>query len=457
MAVLAVPLLISSVFSGSLGSVIIPLSHELKESQGEAAMQAFWGHLGYCLVVVSAALTVSLVLFAEPLMQGLYSGFAETQIQLSVQLIQILAWLIPLNTVTSYLYSLFHAQGRYLWPAASGVAGPLTTVVIVAGFPVQEIHELAWAVLIGGMVGVCLLLPGFPRPRTRSPVSLRIIYRRFGLLLAPLVLGATFMKLETIVDRHLAASLSEGSISHLGYAWRLMSSIATLSTTGLSIVAFSALSRHIASGQMQGFVSELAHGFRFLCVLLVPMIAAILSYSETLVAWLFERGQFTAADTQAVAHLMSLYTGVLLAGGLGELCVRAFFALKVPWVPTLIGACGFAMGTVGKFFWVDEYQANGLAFLTSAYYGLNAVCMLVLLKFLVKGALFQGLALTFARTVFCTSCALALAWPLLGGKGLGVPWGIAISIISYFGLQTMLGDEFAIRIWRAAVARQKTP
>jgi putative peptidoglycan lipid II flippase len=381
----------------------------------------------------------------------LYAKWTDSQLELGAEMLVILSGLIPLNTLTGYLFSVYHARQRYLLPALSGLVGPALTVGIVALFPKAGVRGIAWAVVIGGMAGVALLLPGFPAKGQKGSVPLKKSLMRFGGLLWPLILGAAFFRLDPIVDRHLAVAgeLSEGSISHLGYAGRLISAIAVLGTSGLSVVAFPAMARHAASGEKELFASEIAHGFRFLCVVLVPIIGGLLCYADTLVAWLLERGEFTPRDTKAVAGLLCLYVGVILAGGYGEIATRAFYALGRTWVPTVIGMLGFAIGSAAKFALVSRYQVQGLAGLTSAYYLLVLLVSGMVLRLLVGRGMFLGLGWTFLRTLFCTACALGIVWPILRpGKGIEVPLGIALAIASYGLLQWGLKDEFALRLWQ---------
>ncbi len=451
LAVLAIPLLLSSVLSGSLGSVIIPLSHKLKASQGEAAMMLFLNRLGWCLLAVSSGLACLLFLAAGAVMRWLYADFSGPQLQLGIELLRIVGWLIPLNTMTSFLFSVFHTQGRFLRPAASGLIGPAITVAMVAGIPHAGIHHLAWAILMGGIAGVIMLLPGFPRAKTKTIVPLKPVYRQFGLLLAPLVFGAAFFRLDPIVDRHLAvsAALSEGSISHLNYASRLITSVTLAATGGLAVVVFPAMARHRAAGEEEQYVSELAHAWRFLCVVLIPMIGGILCYSRTLVAWLLERGAFSPADTQVVAGLMCLYASLILTAGIGEVATQAFYSQGDTRTPTLLAILGFCAGVLMKFLLVAKFKVQGLALITSATSLLNATMMLIGLRLKVQGALFADLGKTLARTIFCSTLALGSVWFLLAeAHGWRVPTGIAGAILCYIGLQWLFRDEFIVRILR---------
>ncbi|MCH7989526.1 MAG: hypothetical protein IID46_10325, partial [Planctomycetes bacterium] len=413
MAVMAIPLVISAVLASSLSSVIIPLFNELQEAHGDASVETVLNRLGWILLACGAGISSLLFLFARPVTGFLFPGFSESQILLGTEMLQVLCWLVLLNTATSFLFSVFHRRKRFFLPALSGLVGPTVTVVLVVAFSVEGVRGIAWATLAGGVVGVLLLSLGFPRAGTSVNFPLRPVVKRFWIRLFPLVLGAAYYRLDPLVDRHLASSLTEGSISQLGYAWRLMSAVALIAVSGLSVVAFPAISRHAAAGDQQRFVSELAHAWRLLCVVLMPMIGGILCFSTTLVSCLLERGKFTAGDSEVVGGLMTLYAGLVLALGVGEISARTFYALGNTWIPTLIGILGFTIGAAAKFYWVKDYGIQGLAVLTSGYFLLNAVLLLVILRLRLKGPLFTGLGRTFGRSLVCSTVALGLAWLIL--------------------------------------------
>jgi putative peptidoglycan lipid II flippase len=451
-SVQAVPLVIGAVLAGSLSSVIIPLSNELHEAHGDAFVETVLNRLGWILLACGVGLSILLFLFARPFTGFLFPGFSKSQILLGTEMLQILCWLVPLNTATSFLFSVFHSRKRFLLPALSGLVGPTVTVVLVVAYSDEGVRGIAWATLAGGVVGVVLLSMGFPRSRTAVNFPLRPVLERFCIRLFPLVLGAAYYQLDPIVDGHLASYLTIGSFALLSYARRLMIAVAMIATSGLSVVAFPAIARHAAAGDQQQFVSELAHAWRFLCVVMMPMIGGILCFNKTLVSCLLERGEFTATDTEAVAGLMSLYAGVILAAGIGEIAARAFYALGNTWTPTLIGIFGFTLGAVAKFYCVSVYKTQGLAMLTSGYYLLNAVLFLIILRWRLNGPLFTGLGRTFGRSLISSTVALGLAWLILDETStFRVLAGVGASIICYVAMQLLLRDEFALRLFHGAL------
>ncbi len=451
MAVQAIPLVVGSILAGSLGSVLIPQAHDLEQRHGREARETFLNRLGWVLLAGSVLLAVPLVIFPGGVVQSLFSGFTETQLELASQLLLILAWLIPINTLTSYFYGVYHSRQRFFLPAAAGLVGPFVTVWLALWLQEWGVQGIAWAVLGGGLAGILLLLPGFPRASPVHGAHVLPAFKRFALLLWPLVLGAAYIRLDPLVDRHLLAGLSEGSISQLGYASRIITAAATLATSGLSVVVFPAMARHAASGEREQLATELAHAWRFLCVVMVPCLGGIFLYSKPLVAVLLERGAFTSTDTLAVSRLMCLYAGVVVATGVGDVAARAFFVTGSTRLPPLIGTLAFTLGVIAKFLVVSRFETEGLALVTSAYLLLSTGVMLILLGMRLGRNLYRGFGLTFSRSCLCTLLALGVAWPWIHRDS---AWstlaGVLLCSCVYVAALGALRDEFVLRLWRSA-------
>lgn len=455
MAVQAIPLVVGSILAGSLGSVLIPQAHELQQKHGLEARETFLNRLGWVLLAGSLLLAFPLAMFPRGVVQGIFAGFSESQLELASQLLLILVWLIPVNTLTSFFYGVYHARQRFFLPAAAGLVGPFVTVLLAIWLQAWGVQGIAWAVLWGGLAGILLLLPGFPRASAAEGVHVWPAFKKFALLLWPLVLGAAYIRLDPLVDRHLLAGLSAGSISQLGYASRIITAAATLATSGLSVVVFPALARHAASGAREQLATELAHAWRFLCVVMVPCLGGIFLFSEPLVAVLLERGAFTSADTLAVSRLMCLYAGVVVATGVGDVAARAFFVTGSTRLPPLIGTVAFTLGVIAKFLAVSRYETAGLALLTSVYLLLSTGVMLLLLGLRLGRNLYHGFALTLCRSCLCTLFALGCAWPWIHRDS---AWstlaGVLICAGVYVAAQGAMKDEFVLRLWHSARKRR---
>jgi len=456
-AALAPPTVIASILSGSLVYVLVPVFSDRLVAGGQREAQRVTAQIGVYLVIVSGMVAAVVGVAARPLAAWMCPGFSTPERDLTAQLLTLLAVLIETNSLIAFLNALHHCHRNFALPAWAGVIGTLVTLAYVMLLqPVQGIHAVAWGVALGSLASAFVMIPRFIRDvkefqllRTRLEPGTRQALA----LLAPLVLGTLFWRLDPLLDRFLGSYLSQGSISHLGYAWRMATALMMIGTSGLSIVAFPAIAAHAAGGRREALNTELAYAFRFLWFLLVPVTAGIAVFHQPVVRLLFERGKFTAADTQAVAVLMVIYLGVVVGGSVGDLLSRAFYSLHDMRTPVAISIIVFAIAAGLKLLFAGPLNlgAPGLALATSLYYVVNAGALAALLMPRLGAAMFRGMAGTLLRAAASAAAGCVAALLILRGTQ---PWLVlpaaAAGAVVYLLAALLLGDEFAVKLKQAA-------
>jgi putative peptidoglycan lipid II flippase len=450
-AALALPVVIATILSGPLGYVLVPAVAERRAQEGDVAAARIASQIGLYVLGLALAIAALLAALAWPIAGLLCPGFGEEKLKLTASLLAVLALLVPLNCLISYLNALFQAYHRFTQPAVAGVVGPLMTVAyVVLQHDRQGIAAVAWGLVAGAGVTAALLLPLFARLAWQSSSwrqAPAAATRRCLALLLPLTLGAVYWRLEPLIDRWLGSYLAGGSLAHLGYAWRLVSGLALIGTSGLSTVSFPAISAHAAARRAGELDRELAYAVRFFLFLMVPVCVGVALFAGPVVRLLFEHGRFTAADTAVVSWLVVLYVGAIGGGGIGDLFARIFYAEQDTRTPVIVSAVVFTLAVGLKVLFVRPWGVAGLAAASSLYYGMNAGVLLTLLVRQRSAALLAGAGKSFVRSLAgsCLACgvaAMVLRWP--------ATWSVlpaaAAGAISYLTFMWLLGDEFAARL-----------
>lgn len=444
LAAFAVPVVLTAILVGSLSYAFVPVFIERVRNAGDEAGWEMATVVGASVAGIALAIALAGYAFAFPLVSRLYPGFSIAQVNLTAGLFRVIIWLIVTNSLVSFLFSVYHGAQRFTVPALSSVVGTALTVGLTVYWQRSlGIYAVAWAVLCGSVLQALLLLPLWVRNlRFRGRIDDGT--RRCLVLLLPLIAGAAYYKLDPLVDRYLASQLPPGSISHLGYAWRIATALITIGTTGLSTVAFPALSTHSAGGRMDAFRDEIAHCWRFLAVLMIPICVGLALFSRPAVADLLERGAFTPADTRAVAWLLVLYIGAIIAASVGEVAAKVFFAMNNTRTPTVILAISFTVGLVLKFALAPLFETAGLAIATSLYMLLSTGSMLVLIGQQLGWQAYQGIASTSLCAFAGSLVAAAPAWLVLRFEfPLNAVVAALLGLIAYLSAMWWLGGGIA--------------
>lgn len=455
------PLVVSGLLAGSMASAFVPIYIETRERAGETAAWSMAVQLVCWLSLFTLLLWQVAKHFAEPWMRTLHPGFDDEQIWRTAELFQTLSSLMVWNSLSGLARAWNHCHGRFAVTGFATLIGSAVTVTLAwRGGSSGGMDKIAQAVSIGAVVTFALQMPWvqiFSRgwPVTKESQS---AVKRCLLLMLPLVIGLACNQLDPLLDRYLT-SPSPGSVSQLGYASRLAAAVLTLSTSGLAVVAFPALARHAAERDDDKLRAEIAAALRFLALLLVPVVVALVWFASPLIRDLLQRGRFSAEDTRVVSSTLVMLCGLIVGGSLGEIAAKVFYSWQNTRTPVIIGLIGFSIGAALKFHWVQPHGILGLAAATSAYYLLNVIVMLGLIAMRLGLGIFRGVLGTLIRAAI-GSAAAASVGSLLLQTSLPCPsiWGAAAGGITLLLVLVLLRDDVAWRAVRMVLpARMQEP
>jgi murein biosynthesis integral membrane protein MurJ len=301
---------------------------------------------------------------------------------LAVTCMRIVAVTVPLLGMAGYLAAALRTHERFAAPAAIYLAYNLGIIAaILAGHSSLGVLSAALGISLGAALMVAVQVPAalrvLPRLRTFSLVR-RTTFFAFAALV-PVGMYTLTRQAQTIVERFAGSSLVAGTISHLNYAQKVSQIPITLSFMAAA-VTFPIFARSVAAGR-----SEDARRRMEVDMLVVGAVAMIVTvylwvYAPSVVATLYERGEFTAADTASTAGVMRIYVLGLLGQALVNLLVRPYFTSDgALWFPAKAMAVGLAVTAALTFAFVGPFGAPGIA-------GANALGITITAVMLVLGA-----------------------------------------------------------------------
>lgn len=331
LAASAVPQYVIAVLLGSLGFVFVPVFVDyLATGRENEAWQIASSLINLSLLTVGALVVLG-ILFPDAVLGLTAPGLPDATHRLAAQ-IAVITWPSVLATgLISLLTGIYQSQSRFGWPAAVPVIGAIVNLGLVLTLANRlGIIGLAVATTLGLVLQVGLLLPlALKKGRYRLTLNWRhpAVWQVLRLLL-PLVLASVVAKSTPLLDRFLASGMPAGSISHLGYAFRIFSVLSMLISTGIATVIFPRLAVEMASSDLSGLRRTMSAGLRWMWLMIAPVMAIGIALALPLVVAVFQRGKFGAADAVAVAGLLQVYLLALAPACLGSVTGRGFYILK---------------------------------------------------------------------------------------------------------------------------------
>ena len=327
------------------------------------------------LTVVLVGVATVVALAAPWLVQVLAPGLADPD--LGVQAMRIIAPSLVLLGLAWFFIAALHAHLVFGPPAAMSL---ILNLGIIASMLLWHDRIGVLAAAVGGTAGAAVLLAvQLPSYRRRVALPRRVVLRSsllsFGVL-APVAVYMLSRQAQVYIERFIGSWLPPGTISHLNYAQKigqLPSSLALM----LAVITFPILARNVASGATSEAQRRTEIDVRVIGAVVVFATAFLFVFGRQVVELLFQRGEFTAADTAATADILRIYVLGLLGQALVEIIARTFFVGRVSFAPAGFVGIGLVVTTVVAALAAPVWGAPGIAAGNAAGICVTALLLLV--------------------------------------------------------------------------------
>lgn len=341
-----IPNLLRDLFAeGAMSSAFVPTFTAVRKEQGDAAAWALGRQLMMTLLAVLFALCALGWLFTPQLVTLFASGFGRIpgKLELTVQLTRVMLPFLPIVAVAAAAMGMLNARNVFFIPAFAPallnigmIAFGLALIPAMRAIGQPAILAMAVGVVLGGLLQFVCQLPSlaklgfhfrFELPRAGAGV------RRVAGLMVPATVGLAATQVNILVSTVIAASLQQGSVSWLYYAFRLMQLPIGVFGVALGTVSLPALSRAAVDRDMDALKRTLSSAVRLVFLLTVPSALFLAVVARPIIALLFEHGRFHAADTLHTADALVMYCLGLPAFAAVGIFTRTFYALGETRVP----------------------------------------------------------------------------------------------------------------------------
>src|SRR5665213_351754 len=196
--------------------------------------------------------------------------------------------------------------------------------------------------------------------------------RRLTVLALPSVIAGGVTQINIVVGT-IVASLQPGAVSWLYYADRLYQLPLGIVGIAISVVLLPDLSRALGAGRQDRVDHTQNRSMEFAAALTLPATVALFIIPHQIIAVLFQRGAFTAADTAATAPALAAYALGLPAFVAIKVLQPAFFAREDTSTPMWSGFVSMIVNVVGAIGLFFLFGPVGIASATSIAAWVNTV------------------------------------------------------------------------------------
>jgi len=264
-----------------------------------------------------------------------------------------------------------------LVPALSAILTPLSIIAFLLllgrawGIFTLAAGTVTGVALQAAVLGWLLRVRGVrlePRWHGWDP-SLRQVIGQY----APMLAGSLLMGSTELVDQSMAAMLQPGSVAALNYARKVVSLFIVVGATSLSTAALPYFSQMVANRDWKGCRYTLKTYSRSIALVTVPITLGLVAFSHPLIKIVFQRGAFTAVDTNIVSRVLAFLSLQIPFYILANLGVRLVSALKRNSVLMVIAGVTMVLNIIFNLILMKYAGVAGIALSTSFVYLVSCV------------------------------------------------------------------------------------
>jgi putative peptidoglycan lipid II flippase len=382
-AAFRVPNLLQNLFGeGVLSASFIPVYAKLLALEDDDESDRVAGAVGAILALVASIVVLIGIAVTPYLIFAIAPGFEGEKRELTIRLVRVLFPGAGLLVLSAWCLGILNSHRKFF---LSYTAPVIWNVAMIATmFWYRDLDQgglalrLAWASVIGSALQFAVQLPTVlrlvSRLRPRLDVAsahVREVLRNFG----PVFISRGVVQISAYVDQMLGSLLGEGAVTALTNVQSMYTLPVSLFGMSISAAELPAMSSALGdSAEVAATLRQrLTSGLRRIAFLVVPSAMAFFVLGDVITAVLYERGEFTHADTTYVWGILAGSAIGLLASTLARLYASTYYALRDTRTPLRYATLRVVLTTVLGYLcaiwvprWLDIDPHWGAAGLTAS-------------------------------------------------------------------------------------------
>lgn len=358
-------LLFDLILGGVVSAAFIPIFSDLLVREGKKSAMRYAASYVNVISLLTGAITLLGIVFSSPLVRLLAPDLPPETHALAARLTQILFPMVICTGLAFAFVGILQSMGEFRIPALISLVSNSIMVAYLVFFSDRfGVTGLAVAMLIGWAAQAVVQIPSLIKfgfaPSLKAGVFTPDVCRSLKMAL-PILVGTWTQPICSLINTRFASALESGrAITALGYANRLYTILVGVFSFVATNLLFPYFSRASAEGNLSASRKMMMTSVKTLSFIIAPIAGGMIVLAEPLCAILYERGEFTAADTALTAQALRFFAVGMLFLAANEVLTKAFFAEKKPVLPMLSSLAAMAANIVFVIL-LAPYGIGGIA------------------------------------------------------------------------------------------------
>ncbi len=339
------------VIGGVVTAAFIPVFNSILVKKGKKEALEYANSYVNFILIATAVIAAAGVGLAPLLVRFVAPELSAEATSLAVQLTRIMFPMIIFTGLAFSFVGILQSLGEYNIPALIS----LVSNVIMVGY----LFALNWKFGIFGLA-VAMVIGWAAQAFIQAPKLLSFGYRyrpalpKFDESLKrslksalPILIGMWTTPVCTLINNSCASSLNEGrAIAALSYSSKLYIIIVGVFSFVATNLLFPKMSKAEAGGDREETTRLIRTSSKTLVFVIAPITVGLMMLARPFIALVYERGEFTPADTLLTSDALRFYCVGMIFMAVNEVLVKSLFAAERPRAPMVSSICSMSFNVL---------------------------------------------------------------------------------------------------------------
>lgn len=427
---IAIPGIIFGGIFVAVATAYMPLFSKITEIKGEEEGNRFSSEVINLLLIVSILAAVIGLSFSDQMVNIFARGFTGETAKLTSFFTKITFCYIIFTSTAGLLEAYLQYKGIFLIQIILGYIQNIIVIVVmvISAFTSHYYLTVGWLLAYATKAVILMTIARKKGLKYTPSFKVNKTVKQIINIAFPVFVASGIIQINTFIDKTMASSLPEGSVSALNYGMILIGLITGLTISILTTILYPKLNQANSLQDYDRFGDMIATGMTLIAIVALPCTLGAIVYSQQIVQIVYERGAFGPAATAMTASAFFYYSIGLLFMSLNELIIRAYYSMHDMKTPMIFAGIGVIINLVLNLILVRFMAHSGLALATSIAYMANTVM------------LFAGMRKKYPHIKLLDSKVKILKIALSAVASIG------ISYLVYYSIAMILVDVVYMRI-----------
>ena len=455
------PVTINSIILYIAQNYFIPNYNSAKKNSENDAVE-FTGSSVWLFLFGGLIISLILIVLSDTIFSVYLPDASVKSLESATSLFKIVLLGIPFFAASSVFSAYLQARFEFRLPSLSQLLLNIALIVLVLAFhSSMGVTAIAIGYVIGIILQFSLLIYFVQKEVNLFQLKFFTKKKYWQFVSGSLILIVVIESLSQLFmfsDRYFYNSVEPGGIAALNYAIHLYLLPLSIISLAISTAIFPALSKSI-NEERDETEKHLNNFFSINIILFVPITIIILFFGDVIIRILYERGEFSAHDSEITFSVLKIYAYSLIFYSSYAVLNKLIYSKKLIGYLLLVAVMSISLKIILNFVFVDNLKQDGLALSTtlsfSSFFFLSFLVVIVRIKVQDKSYFFREL---FWGLINGAVSILLSSWlTLLLFRDLSIAsdiFQIVIFIIIY-GLNSIISGHHSVTLLTNALLTYK--